>query len=318
MQQINSIIQNPESCDPGLIRLLEAEFGENWERKLPLVGYHGNLNFEQVLPSTIRDSVPPGLRGLLFIAMIAAGLTTFSGQLNMAAAYFVRDIYQRKIHPTASEKSLIYVSYVTCVVIVILSFVLGYFAKSINELWGWIMIGLGGGLVVPAVFRWLWWRLNGVGYAAGTFAGIALAIAQRLLFPGQPDWVTFPVVLVGSVVFCIVGTFLSPQTDAATLLHFYKTTRPFGLWGPVRNQLPPGELTAIHTENRNDILATCFALPWQFSIYWTAVMVMFKKWDGALIGAAVILVTSVGLYFLWYRKLPPANEEADTKLTPQH
>jgi SSS family solute:Na+ symporter len=317
MQQLNRIIQNPDAFDPALIRFLESELGVNWKAKLPLVGYHGNLNFEQVLPSTIRDSIPPGLRGLLFIAMVAAGLTTFNSQLNMAAAYFVRDIYQRKIHPTATEKTLIYVSYATCVTIVLCSFILGYYAKSINELWGWIMIGLGGGLVVPAVLRWLWWRLNGVGYAAGTFAGIALAILQRLLFPGQPDWVIFPVILVGSVIFCIVGTFLSSQTDAATLLHFYKTTRPFGLWGPVKRQLPSEQITKINAENHNDILATVMALPWQFSLYWTAVMVMFKKWDGAIIGAAVILLTSICLYFLWYRKLPPAHGDREPTTTPQ-
>ena len=46
-----------------------------------------------------------------------------------------------------------------------------------------------------------------------------------------------PVLIVLSLAGCLLGTFLSEPEDAAILKHFYKTTRPWGFWGPIRDQV---------------------------------------------------------------------------------
>jgi hypothetical protein len=32
----------------------------------------------------------------------------------------------------------------------------------------------------------------------------------------------------------LVATYIRPPTERSVLEHFYRTTRPFGLWGPLR------------------------------------------------------------------------------------
>ena len=35
--------------------------------------------------------------------------------------------------------------------------------KKINEMWAWITMGIGAGMLIPQVIRWYWWRFNGYG-----------------------------------------------------------------------------------------------------------------------------------------------------------
>ena len=53
----------------------------------------GRIDFEQILPSAIREFVPVGLMGLLLAGLLAAFMSTFAGTLNAAQAYIVNDIY---------------------------------------------------------------------------------------------------------------------------------------------------------------------------------------------------------------------------------
>ena len=56
--------------------------------------------------------------------------------------------------------------------IVLIGLVIGFNATSIAQIWDWIMMALGAGVVVPNVLRWYWWRLNGAGFAIGTLIGL--------------------------------------------------------------------------------------------------------------------------------------------------
>ena len=283
---------------------LNALLGDDWRDKIALVSYYGDINKEEILPAVIRYAVPSGLRGLIFVALIAAAMSTFSGQLNTAAAYFVRDIYQRHMRPAATQRELIWTSYITCVAIVAASFLMGYYSKSINDIRGWIMLSLGGGLAFPALLRWFWWRFNGCGYAVGTLAGMIAAIVQRLYFNELPVWYSFPSILAVSAIGCVVGTYLSKPTDDAVVMKFYEKTRPFGVWGRFKTRLSPEYQQAIARENRNDIIATFFAAPGQFLLYWIPVTFMLKDWDACLYGALGLIVCSIALYWFWYKPLP--------------
>ncbi|MFV0416852.1 MAG: sodium:solute symporter family transporter [Chthoniobacterales bacterium] len=315
-QTLTRITQTSDTLHPEMKAELQALLGERWQERLLLVGYHGSINMEQVLPAVIRFSIPNGLRGLIFIALLAAAMSTFDSQLNMSAAYFVRDIYQRWLRPGATDAHLIKVSHITCVVIVTISFVVGYHASSINDIWGWITLGLGGGLALPSLLRWLWWRFNGWGYAGGTAAGMVAAIFQRICFPDMPVWFAFPAILLCSGIAAVLATFLTQATPHDVLANFYRTTRPFGMWSRFRKELSPERQRSINNENRNDIIATCFAVPWQFSLYWTAVMFLFQNQRGLWLGVSTLLITSAGLYFFWYRALPGADVKG-SKITRQ-
>jgi len=111
-------------------------------------------------------SVPTGLKGLLIVALFAAMKSTFGMTVNSGSALFVKDIYQNLFRPRASNRELISVSYVSTLTLVAAGFVMGVAAANINNLWGWIVMGLGGG-VAPGMLRLYWWRCMPGAWPAG-------------------------------------------------------------------------------------------------------------------------------------------------------
>jgi Na+/proline symporter len=192
---------------------------------------------ETVLPVVINQLVPIGLKGLLVAGLMAAAMSTFDSTVNAGAAYWVKDIYQTYINPQATEKQLMRHSRWSSVIIVILGLGFMLAINNINEIWGWITSSLGAGLLIPTLMRWYWWRMNGNGFALGTVFGLVAAVLQRLILPDIPEYYAFTIASVSSLVGMLIGTFSSKPTEEAVLFEFYKRTRPFGFWGPVRKKL---------------------------------------------------------------------------------
>ncbi|MGH7145957.1 MAG: sodium:solute symporter family transporter [Planctomycetota bacterium] len=57
------------------------------------------LNHEQVFPQYI-GGLPPGVRGLLLVAILAAGISTVDSSFNVVATIFFTDIFRRFLQPT--------------------------------------------------------------------------------------------------------------------------------------------------------------------------------------------------------------------------
>jgi SSS family solute:Na+ symporter len=101
----------------------------------------------------------------------------------------------------------------------------------------------------------------------------------------------------------IIGTYAAKPTDEKVLLEFYKRTRPFGFWGPVRRRIAPETMAQINKENRRDILSTFFAVPWQIVLFLTGMTFIMKRWDQFVWIVGALIVLSVALYFNWFRHL---------------
>jgi hypothetical protein len=80
-------------------------------------------------------------------------------------------------------------------------------------------------------------------------------------------------------------------------------TRPFGFWNPVRNQLPDTALKQINEENKRDIIATFFAVPWQVVLFLTGMMIVLKQWSNVFSLSILLVFLSIGLYWFWFRHL---------------
>ncbi|BDQ04479.1 sodium:solute symporter [Ignavibacterium sp.] len=258
---------------------------------------------EKVLPTVIFNILPGGLKGLLVAGLMAAAMSTFSSLINSGASYWVRDIYQEFINPKADEKKLIIHSRVASILIVLSGLFLAAGIKSINEIWGWLTMGLGAGMVVPLLVRWYWWRMNGYGFTIGTIFGMGSAIIQKIFYPEATEYSSFAILLVSSLTATILGTLLTEQTSKETLINFYKTTRPFGLWKPIKSSLPEEKKIQINSENRRDIIAICFTLPWQIVLFLTGMTVILKRFDLFGYLFVILIILSVGLYYFWFRHL---------------
>jgi hypothetical protein len=171
-------------------------------------------------------------------------------------------------------------------------------------------MGISAGLFVPQILRWYWSRFNGYGYAIGTFTGIVVAVLLRLVGGQIPEYYFFIIASGSSLLGCIIGTYLTPPTEQAVLENFYKTTRPFGLWKSVKNVFSPEILRQIKKENQRDIVSTVIAMVWQLSLFLSAMMVVLGQWDKFAVLITVFGISSVVLYFNWYRHL---SEEVKTE-----
>ena len=136
---------------------------------------------ETALPLIIGSMLPIGLVGFMLAALLSGFLATFSSTVNGGAAYLVKDVYQRYINPDADAKKLVRVSYFSSALLIIIGLIISVFGTSINTAFLWIFGTLAAGILPPNVLRWYWWRLNGQGYAAGVFGGMALSLGQVVL-----------------------------------------------------------------------------------------------------------------------------------------
>jgi len=129
------------------------------------------------------------------------------------------------------------------------------------------------------------------------------AVVQRLVFPEVPEYVSFGFASGFSLIGTILGTYMTRPTEESVLSNFYKITRPFGFWNPVRKYLPPTVMEKINKENRRDIISTFFAVPWQVVLFLSMMMIIMKSWNTLFVLLGILAVLSVALYFNWFRHL---------------
>lgn len=277
------------------------------------VTHQGISDPERVLPIVISQMVPMGIKGLLVAGLMAAAMSTFDSTVNAGAAYWVKDIYQAYLKPGATPRQLVLQSRWASIMIVLMGLFFAIFIKNINEIWGWITMSIGAGMLIPMLARWYWWRMNGYGFAWGIVSGMVAAVIQKLMWPNIPEYYAFSFAAGISLAGVILGTLFSKPTEKHFLENFYKKTRPFGFWGAIKQVLPERTLAAIRTENRRDIIATLFAVPWQIVLFLTMMMLVMQRWDNLAWLIALLAALSVALYFTWYRHLSTEVKMDDSK-----
>ncbi len=278
---------------------------------LGIVFFRENLNlmgdevdFEQIMPYVLANFIPTGLLGLMLAGLLAAFMSTFDCTVNAGASYLVKDVYQRYIHPDASDSRLVMLSYISSVAIVVLGIAFGLMTTSINDIVQWIVAGLYGGYIAPNVLKWYWWRFNGHGYFAGMIGGIAAALALPKLMPDTSALNSFPLILLLSGAASIVVTLMTKPEPMDVLKDFYRKTRPWGFWGPVVGRIQQEEPHfRRNTAFLRDTLNIGVGIIWQLCLCLLPFYLVIRKWDGFWITVAVLTVTSIFLKFNWYNKL---------------
>ena len=279
---------------------------------LAIAGIANVSDPEQVMPIVLHRFLPVGLRGVVIAGLLAAFMSTFSATINSAASFVVRDLIQPFSAKKLSAKEWVRLSRIATFFIVIIGIAIGFQATSIAQVWNWMMMALGAGIVIPNVLRWYWWRMTGWGYAAGVAGGILLSLIA-LFYPSAPMYVIFPPICAGSLLASIIGSVVTAPVDTDVLVSFYRTVRPFGWWKPVKikageglsldETLPKGESTfrAVINTFLGMIAITGFYL---FPMYLTG------HWHlPAFIFLFIALLCSVVLYFTWYPYLPVAAKK---------
>lgn len=279
---------------------------------LALTGFAGVTDAELVMPEVLQRYLPTGLRGLVIAGLLAAFMSTFSSTVNSGASYIVRDIWQPLWGLEDDDRQLIWMSYAATVMIVIVGVGIGWNAESISTIFNWIMMALGAGVLFPNILRWYWWRLNGWGYSAGVLSGIVLSLCVPL-FPEVPTQLTFPLLCLGSIVSCIAGSLLTAPVDRETLHEFYISVRPFGAWGPIRDEIGKEDLSEGSQTSESlglGVVNALLGILLVTGLYLFPCYIVGHWYVQAFVWMSIVTGSLVALYFTWYRNLPDPEEVA--------
>ena len=267
-------------------------------------------DFERLLPIVLTRYVPQGVVGLLLAGLLAAFMSNFAATINAAPAYIVNDIYKRFFNPKSTPKAEVWMSRAASLAVLLVGIAFGLVTTDIVEVMMWIVGALYGGYVISNVLKWYWWRFNGYGYFWGMLAGILGAmfvpeIVNTLAGQKVNPLYTFPALLVLSLIGCLAGTFGSEPEDDEILKHFYRTTRPWGIWGPIRRKVL-AEDPAFQPNNDvlKDAANVMVGIVWQLCLTSLPIFIVLRSWNWVGGVFAMLVATSVFIKLNWYDKLP--------------
>lgn len=263
------------------------------------------FDFEQILPFAINNFVPVGLTGLLIAGLLAAFMSTFAASVNAAPAYFVNDIYRRYFRPDADSRAYVRMSYIVSVLLVVFGMGLGLMLGSINAIMQWIFAALFGGYAAANLLKWHWWRFNAYGYFWGMLAGLIGALVLPIALPDTQPLMAFPLLLLFGLIGSIAGTLLTPVESDEVLCEFYRTVKPWGFWGPIRDKVMEQDPDFVpNKEFSRDLVNVVVGIVWQLALVVMPIYLVIQQWWSMLAAFAVIAVTSWVLKKNWLDKLP--------------
>lgn len=114
---------------------------------------------ELLYPQAILAWLPPGLKGLLIAAFLAAFMSTIATHLNWGAAYIVNDVAAGTRFLPASDSGKIWFSRLVIVVLATAAIGVSYLMSSVSSGWELILM-LSAGTGPVYLLRWYWKRIN--------------------------------------------------------------------------------------------------------------------------------------------------------------
>ncbi|MEN9987176.1 MAG: Sodium/glucose cotransporter [Bacteroidota bacterium] len=144
----------------------------------------GELNPDRAYP-VLLNLLPSGLKGLSFAALTAAIVASLAGKANSIATIFTLDIYQTKIKPEASEKTLVNVGKISIVVAMIIAMAVSPFL-GIDKKGGFQYIQEYTGFVSPGIFAmfifgFFWKKTTSNAALFATIGGFLFSILLKFL-----------------------------------------------------------------------------------------------------------------------------------------
>lgn len=194
------------------------------------------IGHDMAYPAMLRF-LPAGWLGLMVAGLLAAYVSTIATHLNWGTSYIVHDLYRRFLRPGATEKH--YVAAGRCVtallmaVAALMTLVLDDARQGFE-----LMMSVGAGTGLLYLLRWFWWRINAwaevAAMASSFIVAVSFFVAARAGYAVVSHVVLLMTVAVTTVAW-LATAFLSPATERATLVSFYKLVRPAGPgWASVR------------------------------------------------------------------------------------
>jgi SSS family solute:Na+ symporter len=144
---------------------------------------------DEAYPWILENIVPAGLKGLIFAALIAAIVSSFSAIINSTSTIFTMDLYKPYINKNASEKRLVAVGRISGIVAMAIAVVVAPLLGSIDQAFQFIQEYTGmisPGVTAIFVFGMFWKRTTSTAALWGTILSIPVSAAIKFMVPEMP------------------------------------------------------------------------------------------------------------------------------------
>ena len=144
---------------------------------------------DEAYPWILSNIVPAGIKGLIFAALIAAIVSSFSAIMNSASTIFTMDLYKPYFNKNASERQLVFVGRLSGVIAMAIAVIVAPLLGSIEQAFQFIQEYTGmvsPGITAVFVLGLFWKRATSTAALWGTIISIPVSAAIKFLIPELP------------------------------------------------------------------------------------------------------------------------------------
>ena len=190
---------------------------------------------DEAYPWLLQHVVPTGIKGLIFAALIAAIVSSFSAIINSASTIFTMDLYKPHFRPLASDKHLLFIGRLSSIIVVFLSVFVAFSLGNLEQAFQFIQEYTGmvsPGITAIFVLGMYWKHTTSRGAFWGTILSIPISAGIKYLFAEMPflDQMLLSFVIVCMII--IVISLVNPERKNKGIKlprGIFKTERQFNI-----------------------------------------------------------------------------------------
>jgi solute:Na+ symporter, SSS family len=263
---------------------------------------------EKIMPLVLKN-LPVGMQGMLMAILLAALMSTLSAMINVTSSVITNDFIKRYLMKHLTEKQAVRWGQFASILAITLGFVFSLGFDDVVTAWETMIFVVVTMILVPATFRWHWWRYSAKAFVWGMIVTAAIIVVQKTFFTHWHPNLALAFNIWMSFIACIYIGFIFTPTDKEVLIRFYSSVRPFGVWGPIRRECEARGLTPANDKMPTlDILNGLMTVVFQVSLALIPFFAFLEMWDNFAAWIGVFFAVGLLLYFTWYKTLPAREE----------
>jgi len=273
-----------------------------------LLGSSAGFDAEKIMPLVLKK-LPVGLQGIFMAILLAALMSTLSAMINVTSSVVTNDFLARYIPSIATSKRVVRYGQIASIGAITLAFIFSLSFTDIVSAWETMIFVVVTMILVPATFRWHWWRFSAKAFVWGMIGTASFIVLQKIFYPQLGVVETLAVDTAASFVITLICGFVFPPTDMEVLVKFYSKVRPFGVWKPVRLEAEKRGLVPVNDPMpKIDILNGGLTAVYQVTFALISFHLFLQRWNEMALWLIVAVILSIVLYFTWYKNLPSPEE----------
>lgn len=258
----------------------------------------GLADSESSFPGMMMMFLPPGIKGIMVAAMLAAFMSTIDTHLNWGTSYIVNDLYKPYLCKNKEGRHTILISRVLVFVFMIVSMIIATKLTSILGAYKYISVVFGG-ISTVMIARWYWWRVNPFSEISGIIASLITANYLAFVLPSTKEHDLYAVRLVITVVivtsvWITVTLITSKKQPSKHLIDFYKKMRiPGSGWRKIRLL---ANMEPEKSELKYNFLGWLCCITFIYSVTISIGKLLFQDFLVALIFICLSVISGIALF----------------------